>query len=211
MATNFPTSLDSLTNPTSSDTLDSPSHSGQHANLNDAVEALEAKVGADSSAVTTSLDYKVHNTLAPLASPTFTGTPAAPTAASGTSTTQVATTAFVETEAVLKYGGGLETVETATLSTTKTIDLSSGNIKNYTLGASCTFTFPTATAGASFVMVLAQDGTGSRTTTWPSSSTLKWAAGSAPTLSTAASKVDILTFLSVNSVWYGFLGGLAFA
>jgi hypothetical protein len=32
---------------------------------------------------------------APVASPTFTGTPAAPTAAGGTSTTQVATTAFV--------------------------------------------------------------------------------------------------------------------
>ena len=38
---------------------------------------------------------------APLASPTFTGTPAAPTAASGTNTTQLATTAFV-TDAVAK-------------------------------------------------------------------------------------------------------------
>ena len=34
---------------------------------------------------------------APLASPTFTGTPAAPTAAGGTNTTQIATTAFVTT------------------------------------------------------------------------------------------------------------------
>lgn len=33
--------------------------------------------------------------LATLASPTFTGTPAAPTAAASTSTTQIATTAFV--------------------------------------------------------------------------------------------------------------------
>ena len=59
MATNFPASLDALTNPTSSDSLSSPSHASQHANVNDAVEALQAKVGADSSAVTTSLDYKV--------------------------------------------------------------------------------------------------------------------------------------------------------
>jgi hypothetical protein len=61
MASNFPfpASLDSLTNPTSSDSLNSPSHSAQHANSNDAIEALQAKVGADSSAVTTSLDYKV--------------------------------------------------------------------------------------------------------------------------------------------------------
>lgn len=35
---------------------------------------------------------------APLASPTFTGTPKAPTAASGTNTTQLATTAFVQQE-----------------------------------------------------------------------------------------------------------------
>lgn len=35
---------------------------------------------------------------APLASPTFTGTPAAPTALAGTNTTQIATTAFVRTE-----------------------------------------------------------------------------------------------------------------
>lgn len=61
MATNFPTSLDSLTNPTSGDSLNSPSHSGQHANANDAIEALQAKVGVDNSAVTTSLDYKVRN------------------------------------------------------------------------------------------------------------------------------------------------------
>ena len=59
MATNFPASLDSLTNPTSSDSLNSPSHSAQHANSNDAVEALQAKVGADSSAVTSSHDYKI--------------------------------------------------------------------------------------------------------------------------------------------------------
>jgi hypothetical protein len=34
-------------------------HATQHADLNDAVEALEAKVGVDGSAVTSSLDYKV--------------------------------------------------------------------------------------------------------------------------------------------------------
>ena len=38
---------------------------------------------------------------APLASPTFTGTPTAPTAAAGTNTTQIATTAFVQAVAAL--------------------------------------------------------------------------------------------------------------
>jgi hypothetical protein len=45
MATNFPGSLDILTNPTSGNTLDSPSHSLQHADANDAIEAIEAKLG----------------------------------------------------------------------------------------------------------------------------------------------------------------------
>jgi hypothetical protein len=59
MSINFPTSLDSLSNPNSGDALNSPSHSTQHANANDAIEALEAKVGINSSAVTTSFDYKL--------------------------------------------------------------------------------------------------------------------------------------------------------
>lgn len=59
MATNFPTSLDNLANPTGSSSLTSPDHAGQHTDANDAIEALQAKVGVDGSAVTTSLDYKV--------------------------------------------------------------------------------------------------------------------------------------------------------
>ena len=59
MATSFPGSLDVFTNPTAVDTLDSPPHDTQHADANDAIEALQAKVGVDGSAVTTSLDYKV--------------------------------------------------------------------------------------------------------------------------------------------------------
>lgn len=59
MPTNFPTSLDSLSNPSSGNTLNSPSHSTQHANANDAIEVLEAKVGVDNSAVSTSHDYKI--------------------------------------------------------------------------------------------------------------------------------------------------------
>ena len=59
MATNFPASLDTLTNPSATDTLDSPPHDEQHADANDAIEALQAKVGVDGSAVTSSHDYKI--------------------------------------------------------------------------------------------------------------------------------------------------------
>jgi len=56
MSSVFPTDLDEFTNPTASDYLNSPSHSAQHADANDAIEALEAKVGKDGSAVATSHD-----------------------------------------------------------------------------------------------------------------------------------------------------------
>jgi hypothetical protein len=41
MPTNFPTSVDNFTNPTANDSLNLPSHSTQHANANDAIEAIE--------------------------------------------------------------------------------------------------------------------------------------------------------------------------
>ena len=49
MATNFPSSLDNFTNPVSGNTLDSPSHSLQHSDANDAIEAIEAKLGVGNS------------------------------------------------------------------------------------------------------------------------------------------------------------------
>jgi hypothetical protein len=45
----YPTALDTLTNPTSGNTLNSPSHSQQHADSNDILEALEAKLGIGAS------------------------------------------------------------------------------------------------------------------------------------------------------------------
>jgi len=49
LATNFPSSLDNFTNPVSGNTLDSPSHSLQHSDANDAIEAIEAKLGVGAS------------------------------------------------------------------------------------------------------------------------------------------------------------------
>lgn len=57
MAINYPTSTDSLTNPAAGDALNSPSHAAQHSDENDILEALEAKVGVNGSAVTNSVDY----------------------------------------------------------------------------------------------------------------------------------------------------------
>jgi len=45
MAINYPTSLDVLTNPAGTNTLDSPDHALQHSEINDIGEILESKVG----------------------------------------------------------------------------------------------------------------------------------------------------------------------
>ena len=48
MATNYPSGLDSLSNPAGSDAL-STGHASQHANANDAIEAIETELGTDPS------------------------------------------------------------------------------------------------------------------------------------------------------------------
>jgi hypothetical protein len=77
----------------------------------------------------------------------------------------------------------------------------------YTLTANCTFTMPTATAGQSFSVSLVQDATGSRTATFTGA---KWAGGTAPTLSTGASKIDDLVFQCTDATvgWKGYVAGL---
>lgn len=61
MATNFPTSLDTYSDvPTNQATV--VKHRERHQSVEDAVEAIEAKVGVNNSAVTSSLDYRVRNT-----------------------------------------------------------------------------------------------------------------------------------------------------
>lgn len=63
MSINYPTSLDTLSNPVGTDKVNNANaalvHSTQHSNANDILEALEAKVGINGSAVTTSHDYKL--------------------------------------------------------------------------------------------------------------------------------------------------------
>ena len=89
----------------------------------------------------------------------------------------------------------------ANSSTAVTLSLSSGTVLSYTLTGNCTFTMPTATSGTSFILKLIQDGTGSRTATFTG---VKWPAGTAPTITTTASTgLDILSFVCINSVWYG--------
>lgn len=76
----------------------------------------EAQVAALNSGATAAKISAI-DTKAPLASPALTGTPTAPTAAAGTNTTQIATTAFVQSalsSAVSKATGTISTSSTST-------------------------------------------------------------------------------------------------
>jgi len=109
---------------------------------------------------------------------------------------------------------GETTVANATSGSTDTIDLEDGNVHNVTLTANCTFTFsnpPASGTSGTFTLFLNQDGTGSRTATWPAS--VKWAGGTAPTLTTTASRTDILVFTTIDAgtIWYGAVSGQDFS
>ena len=90
------------------------------------------------------------------------------------------------------------------------VDLTLGNVQTYTLSGNQTLTFTnppaTGTAG-SFTLILTNGG--SATLTWPTS--VDWAGGSAPGLT--SSGVDVLTFTTIDggTIWYGFLAGAAMA
>lgn len=116
--------------------------------------------------------------------------------ASGTSTLTNKTI-----EAGTFTNGYTEEVVTANTSTAYTVDLANGSVQILTLTGNCTFTFPTATAGRSFIMILKQDGTGSRTVTWPAA--VKWPSGTAPTITSTASKSDKYIFTADGTNWIG--------
>ena len=118
---------------------------------------------------------------------------------------QLATRPVVKDYAETVYAGG-------NTSTAVTLDETDGNVQTFTMTGNCTFTMPSGAglqAGTSLTLILTQDGTGSRTGAFTD---VKWAGGSAPTLTTTATTgVDILTFYTFNGggspVWYGFLSG----
>ena len=104
------------------------------------------------------------------------------------------TTIINYTESVVAIG---------TVTTSSTLSLTNGTLQTATLTAStaCTFTMPTAIAGKSFVLLLKQAAvTGSGTATFTN---VKWGAAGAPTITATAGKMDILSFISDGTNWYG--------
>lgn len=115
----------------------------------------------------------------------------------GTSDTQTLTNKTLTNPTVTNYS---ETLYSANTSTAITVDLTNGTVQKLTLTGNATITMPTATAGKSFIIMLKQDGTGSRTVTW---STVVWPGGTAPTITSTANKMDIYSFFADGTSWYG--------
>lgn len=96
---------------------------------------------------------------------------------------------------------------------TATLDLSTGRLFAVTLTANTTIAFSNVPpAGVTSCTVeLIQDATGSRTVTWPASVT--WAGGAAPTISSAANAVDVVTLYTRDggTTWRGFMAGQGMA
>lgn len=94
------------------------------------------------------------------------------------------------------------TEQTTTGDGTTTINWGNGNKFKFTFGAQNeTFTFTNPSKPGNFLLMLIQDAAGNRTVTWPAS--VKWAGGSAPTLSTIGSSIDIISFYFDGTSYYG--------
>jgi hypothetical protein len=98
-----------------------------------------------------------------------------------------------------------EIADEGTLTSAYSIDCGYGgrNVIKMTLGANIAIgaNNKTITPGATFILIIAQDGTGNRVPTFGSS--FKFPGGNAPTLSTGANEIDIISFVSDGSNLYG--------
>ena len=146
------------------------------------------------------------------------------TASTSTNTGTLVVTGGVGVSGNITVGGGVSTnnldiaarytekVNNISISTnTLTVNLLNGNL--FTCGLNANITTLTisnapATSGVAigFSLALTADGT-LRTVTWPAS--VKWAGGTAPTLTSTNGKIDVLSFLTTNNGtnWFGFVGG----
>jgi hypothetical protein len=107
-------------------------------------------------------------------------------------TITAATIAGATTESVFDIGNS---------GTAVTLSLANGTFQRVTLTGNCTFTMPAAVAGQSFIFQV-RTGAGGFTGTFTG---VRWSGGVAPIVTTTASRMDIVSFLSDGTNWYGSL------
>jgi len=107
-----------------------------------------------------------------------------------------------------------ESISSPTISSgTLTLNLETSNIFTVSLNAAITTLTisnpPASGSGGSFTLIFTADGT-ARAVTWPAS--IKWAGGTAPTLTSTSGKVDSFAFFTSDggTNWQGYVGGQNF-
>ena len=95
------------------------------------------------------------------------------------------------------------TVALGTVGSTATLAITAGTVITATLtsGTPCIFTMPSVGAGKSFSVYLKQPASASFTTA--TFTGVRWSGGTAPTITGALGKMDILSFTSDGVNWYG--------
>lgn len=118
-------------------------------------------------------------------------------------------------EVALGNFGGEERLAKMSVNGRVILDPQSGNGFDLTLVVNTTFEFGRCDPGrlCSLFVIVRQDGTGSRTLTWPSATYVKWHGGAAPTASTAANSVDAYSFFTTDGgvTWLGAQVGKGYA
>ena len=222
-SSNYPTSLDTSSQqvtPSSSTDLDASGfeHDQVHGAASTALIALEAKlgIGANNAADGATNAFLEHTGTGTTAwSTTLTGASIAGATLTGAITggDQIMSAVTHKDYSETVYAGG-------DTGATPTIDEANGNTQSWTLNNNATFALPADSglqAGTALTLILTQDGTGSRTGAFQVNSAttnVKWAGGTAPTLTTTASRADIVCFVTFDGgatpTWYGFVAGQDF-
>ena len=215
----YPTTLDD-TNATPSATVEFPQpasatdldatnveHDLLHKNLSLSIVALQTKLGITDSNPTSGTILQGTGSGSAWSSTL----PAVTLGGAVTGGDQVMSTVTHKDYSETVYAGG-------NTGATPAIAETNGNVQTWTLNAAtATFALPAAAglqAGTSLTLILTQDGSGSRAGIFQVSGAttlVKWAGGTAPTLSTGAADIDILTFVTIDGgatpTWYGFVAG----
>jgi hypothetical protein len=91
----------------------------------------------------------------------------------------------------------------STVGASQTLSIAVGTVLTATLTSAtpCTFTMPAAIAGKSFLFLLKQPASGTATTA--TFTGVKWGSAGAPVITATVGKMDILTFVSDGTNWYG--------
>jgi hypothetical protein len=117
-------------------------------------------------------------------------------------------TGQVVANAAVKFNAGyVEKINTLTSSSTITVDCSAASIHKVTLATNTEFNISNLPTGGTVTLIITQDGSGSRTATFGTDgSTAVKFPGGAPTLSTGAADIDVVTIVNDGT---NFLGNCA--